>query len=122
MKEVTPTQMEIFERAFSSKFSGCRRQCACGKEFYHDCAGAWDWNEGELEALRADPSATALDYTPGGVMIYGVEHCNACTCWLEKAQRIITWLEGNVPHITEYLRLKKEALEAEAETFAKLAP
>lgn len=113
MNEPTKEQMENFERAFSSGCSGCHRDCACGK-IYFDAANSWDWGDGELDELRANPGATAVDYSIGGIVFDGVEYANACNCWEPKAKKIILWMDFHRREIVEWFNLEKKRKLAEA--------
>ncbi len=65
--EIDARKLENFERAFSSRTSGCRRTCRCGREFWDRGNSGYDWEVGETEALEKDPSATPLGYSVGSV-------------------------------------------------------
>jgi len=99
-------KLENYERAFSACHSSCRIDCPCGKTFFHDDEGFYDWEEGEFEKLTANPEATSLDYAPSGVMVYGVEHCTSCDCWHDKAEKITDFLDRNGHHIQDYFELE----------------
>jgi hypothetical protein len=106
-------RIDIFERAFSGGTSGCRRICECGKTFYHNDSREWGWEDGELETLRAS-DAIALGYAPGSVLIHGAEYCNACSCWHDKARKIMSWL-------IEYRRETSLFYELESNRLRELA-
>lgn len=111
---IDPRKLEVFERAFSSHTSGCVRECRCGKTYYHDDEGGYSWEPGELERL-AKSGARALDYSPGGIVIDGVEFVNACDCWHPQAAQIISFVDANAHPIAEYLSLEKKRKQQEAD-------
>jgi hypothetical protein len=103
-----------FERAFSTRTAGCRRRCECGKEYY-DAQQSYDWEEGELEKLEADPKAIPLEYSSGDLIFEGYHYVNACECWHERAQMIMRFLDGHAAQIAEYLTLEKKRKQAIAD-------
>lgn len=105
--------IEVFEDAFSTHSNGCVRECACGKIYYNP-DGGWDWEEGEIERLEKNPNATALDYAPGGVEFEGREVCNACTCWHDRAKKIISFLCGHDTPIAAFLNERRTRTVAKA--------
>lgn len=111
---LTSDQLEQFERAFSSHSGGSLRECECGKRFYSTDSG-WDWEEGEFEALEADPSAESHDYTIGTVLFEGREYVVDCTCWHARAAAIVAFLLSHGEQIAEFLSLDKERLQREAD-------
>ncbi len=108
-------KLNNFERAFSSKTSGCFRECKCGVVYY-DTFNKWDWGEGELEGLLNDSNAKGVDYAVGGVSVNGVEYCNACSCWHGMAVKVMTFLDEHGGMIAEYFRLEKSRRLAEADS------
>lgn len=110
---MTKEQQSSYERAFSSHSGSIVKMCACNKVFYiHDAHECWD--EGEFERLIADSKAIPLDYSPGGVYVYGVEYVDACDCWHSKAERIVAFLNDNAHEIADFLTLEKKRREEEA--------
>lgn len=99
---------DSFERAFRGRVNGCRRTCACGIEYWDAHNTGYDWEEGEIEALRSDPNARALDYAVGLVEFEGRYYVDGCTCWHERAKRIASWLDAHAGAIAEYLSLERE--------------
>jgi len=106
---------ELFERAFSGRTSGCRRTCECGKTFYHNDSHDWGWEDGELERLRAS-DATPLGYAPSSVVIHGVEYCDACTCWHDKARKIMSWLMEYRREVSLFYDLESKRLREISES------
>ncbi len=106
--------LENFERAFSTHSAGCRRECDCGKIYYHDDENAYDWDIGEFEALQKNPKATALDYCPADMTFEGKDLVNSCTCWHEKAEKIINFLNSHGRGISTFFKLEKERKLQEA--------
>ena len=107
-------KLESFERAFHAGTSGCTRACNCGRVFY-DVENSYDWEDGELERLEANPEATALDYSVGDIRIGGVDYVADCDCWHEKASDMMRWIDGNAHQIAQYLTLEKKRKRHEAE-------
>lgn len=105
---------ENFERAFRGGVSGCRRRCECGVEFYDAHNQGYDWDEGEYEALVENPNAKLLDYAVGVVEFEGRMYVDGCTCWHERAKRIIAFIEGHAAAIAEFLSLEKARRTREA--------
>jgi len=104
---------ENFIRAFCHG-GGCVRTCECGRVFYND-GGGWDWEEGELEELKANPNATEIDYTPGDLEFDGKRYVDACDCWHEHADRVIEFIESHACGIRDFLREEKKRKLREAE-------
>lgn len=109
------TTFENFERAFRAKVAGCRGRCECGIEYYDAYNRGYSWEEGELDALEADPNAKALDYAVGYVEFEGRRYVDGCSCWHERAQRLIAFLQGHAGQIAEFLSLEKARKTREAE-------
>jgi hypothetical protein len=111
---MTAAKRENFERAFTSGGGGCRKTCECGKEFYNP-DDSWDWDDGELDELYADPDAVSLPHTVGTLIVGGTEYVCDCDCWLPQAVKMMAWLDANAYQIAEYLSLERERKTAEAE-------
>ncbi len=107
-------KLENFERAFSSGTGGCVRTCNCGVRFY-DNDGSYDWEEGELDGLRADPTARALEHTVGDISFEGKEYVDACDCWHERALKLMDWIDGHAYKVADYLTLEKKRKQEEAD-------
>jgi len=118
---MTKAQQENFERAFSTGGGGCRRECACGKEYFNP-SGDWSWEDGELEKLRDDPNATAVEYAIGGILFQGREYANACTCWEPLAEKFIGFIDDHGREVAKYVNLEKARLVEEAQRTATQAP
>lgn len=97
-----------FERAFSDGGGGSVRQCVCGREFYNS-NGGWDWNDGELELLRAKADATDLPWAVSGVYFEGQFFVADCDCWTARAARIVGWIRHHDHQIVTLLKLDKQA-------------
>lgn len=109
--------LDNFDRAFSNtRTNHC--VCNCGK-VYWDCHNSgYDWCEGEVERLEADPNATAVQYAIGVIDVDGRWYANACDCWKTRATRIINWLEENREAVATFLRHEKARRVAEATMMA----
>lgn len=110
---MTPHQQENFERAFSGGYSGCTRQCHCGKSFY-DAVNQWDFEEGEIERLQST-GAIPLDHSVGSVSFEGRDYVDGCHCWHGRASVIIQFLDSHAQEIARFLTLEKEQRTIEAE-------
>lgn len=104
---------ENFIRAFTTQGGSIRRTCECGREFY-DCTSERAFEPGELEALRADPNATGLDYSVGTFFVGGVVCVIDCDCWHKLVAKWIAWIDMYGREIAEYLTLEKQRLLKEA--------
>ncbi|MFH1309499.1 MAG: hypothetical protein ABIH85_02325 [Candidatus Omnitrophota bacterium] len=107
-------KFDNFKRAFSPPVGSCSAQCACGRFFYNP-DGGWDFEEGELERLEADPEATALEYSVGYIEFEGTIYVLDCDCWIERSKKIIQFIDSHASSIVEYLKLEKERKLEEAE-------
>lgn len=116
---MTKTDLDLFERAFSSGDNGCRRTCACGRVFY-DIENHWDWEDGEMEALQANKDATAMPHACGGVILHGAEYAMDCTCWHPMAEQLIGIIRTNKRRIAKFINLEAEHLKRLAETAPKV--
>lgn len=99
-------RLENFERAFSDGSAGCRRTCHCGK-LYFDNANSYDWEVGELECLRANKNAVALEYAPGDISFEGNTYVDVCPCWHKRAQQIMVFLDSHGHKISKLFALEK---------------
>lgn len=108
-------KLENFERAFSSGTGGCRRTCNCGKEYFDNSNGHYDWEDGELEALLASKTSVALDYSVGDIDFEGTQYVDACPCWHERAEQIMSFIDNHAFKISEYLTLEKKRKQSEAD-------
>jgi len=110
-------QLESFRKAFIHKSSGCLQVCDCGRVFFEDSEDDWDWEKGEFDRLIEDPEASRLDYPPSMISFGGSEYCESCTCWYEKAEKLISRLDRFDKELCSYfaferIRKIKEANEA----------
>lgn len=105
-------RLENLARSFHSNTSGCRRTCECGREFY-DTHNSYDWDEGEIEALEANPNATGVPYSVEGIELPGGEYATDCTCWHKKGLKLIDFLDQHDRHIERWFELERERLAAE---------
>lgn len=114
--EIDSADIDQYCDAYSTGTSGIARDCHCGKTYYsshysdHNC-----FDEGEIEGYEKNPNAFPVDYSPGGVYVLGVEYCNACDCWHQKAQQVINMLRDDKEHIAAFFILERKALLAEME-------
>lgn len=109
---------EEFERAFSGSGS-CRVECGfCGREEYNS-NGGWDWEDGELEALEADPNATDVDYTPTYGYLNGKVYLHGCPC--NQARRYEDFIWSHRHGIADYLKARAELEMKDAERNKQVA-
>lgn len=106
MSELSP-KLENFERAFNSGCGGCVRTCECGRVFF-DAHNSYDWEDGELERLTANPKATSLDYCVSTISCEGREYVADCDCWHSRAYAIMGFIDAHAHKIALYLRLEKK--------------
>lgn len=102
-------KLENFIQAFREPTSGCVRDCACGKTYYHD-DDIYTWEEGELERLRDSPKAIALDYPVGIIEVKGRECVVDCVCWHKDAEQNMRALDRHAHQIAAYFTLEKARL------------
>ena len=114
-------KLERFARAFSTNTGGCHRECACGVAFY-DKANTYDWEDGELQDLQHDKKAIPLDYPVSGLAFEGKEYVQDCTCWHERATKIMAFITGHDREIAAYLNGEKRAKLAEAAAMPTVEP
>ena len=114
---MTPEQRGNFEIAFTSGGSGCRRTCACGVEFYDTGNAGYSWEEGEFDALQADPKAIPLPYSVGTIIVEGTEFVRDCDCWKNRGEEMMRWMDRNAVQIAAYLTLEKRRLTELAKRF-----
>ena len=117
MKPKEPS--DLFMDAFSSRSSGSRRQCNCGKVFFDESNNGWTWDEGEFEELqllhKEKPNEyIALPYAVGTVVLNGLETVMDCPCWWPLANSIESFLINEGSSIADYLNARKRKLEYEA--------
>jgi hypothetical protein len=105
---VDQSKLNSFIDAFDSHGGSCHRNCECGRQFFDDYNGGYTWNDGELEALQANPEVTALQHSVGSILLEGREYVMDCDCWHARAERVIGWLDNHASEIAEYLSLEKK--------------
>jgi hypothetical protein len=108
-------RIEQFEKAFASDGGLCRATCHCGKTYYNSYDQQIGWEEGELEKLEADDQAIGVDFHVGRVDLEGREYVNTCTCWHERAEIVMNFLDSHAFQIAEYLTLEKARKQKEAD-------
>lgn len=100
-------KLENFREAFTPPTSGILHLCECEK-VYFDSQDPGCFEPGELERLRSNPNAIELDKATGGVCFEGYDYCYDCTCWHERAMKIIAFLDNHAYGIAEYLSLERK--------------
>lgn len=106
--------MESFTDAFDSRVSGCRRECACGREYWDNYNSGYDWDEGELERLAANPNATPLGYAVSSIEFEGTSYVWDCPCWKPRAKRIVAFLLNHDNEIAAFLTAERKRRQQEA--------
>lgn len=109
------SNLDSFNTAFDGRAGSCRMDCACGKTYFDDYSTGYTWEEGELEKLRADPNAVAVDGSVSMMCFEGQTFVWQCSCWHSRRARICAFLDGHAHQIAEYLSLEKKRRLAEAE-------
>ena len=105
--------LKDFERGFRDLGASSQFQCDCGKVYYNPSPG-WDWDEGEIDALAANPNAFALNYAVEYVVFEGRYCVMDCECWKDRGTRIAHWLVNHQREIGEFFKERKERLLGEA--------
>lgn len=113
------SKMENFEDAFRTNHGSCRGKCVCGKEFYNQ-DGTWDWEPGELDALKA-AGATNLEYSVGFVEFEGKEYAMDCDCWHPRAKTLMGFLDSHAHQVAKYLNGEKKRATARADAMPTVA-
>lgn len=108
-------QFENFELAFSGRISGCRRTCECGVEYWDSHNSGYDWDEGEREALADNPNAKPLNHGVGLIEFEGRYYVDGCTCWHDRARRLIAFIVGHDEAIADFLTREKARKQSEAD-------
>ena len=106
--------LDSFKKAFDPGGCSCQGTCNCGRIFYNDDENGWDREDGELERLRADKNATAVDYAVSMVIFEGREYAMNCNCWRARAKRIIEFIDSHAESIAKYLTIEKKRKQFEA--------
>lgn len=108
-------EMDSFERSFRDGVSGCRGDCACGREFYNPGdGGEWTWEDGEVETLAAS-NATSLPWAVSYITFEGATYVIDCDCWKNRARRLIAWMLGHDDKIAKFLTEEKQRKTRAAE-------
>lgn len=107
-------KLENFIDAFDGGVGSCRATCHCGSEFYNPDYH-WDFEEDEIEKLENDGNAVSLDHAVNYVVFEGRTYVTDCTCWYERAGKIMNFIDGHSHKIAKYLTLEKKRKEREAE-------
>jgi len=107
--EIDPDVLENFRRAFASGTSGCVRECHCGCVFYSSEPG-YTWDEGEYEALEANPKTIALQWSVSDLSFEGKDFVMDCKCWHPRAARLIRFIDAHGREIADFLSREKERL------------
>ena len=102
-------KLENFINAFSD-CSTVKLQCACGKS-YADSAHFPDIDEPD-DAIHE--SYEYSDHPIGIVEFEGVAYAHLCTCWHERAQKIMNFCDHHRGGIIQYFSSEKQRLLAEA--------
>jgi hypothetical protein len=110
---IDPDKLRNFEEAFSTGSHGCVGTCRCGKTYFDAHNSSCDWEKGELE--RLEKIANPVDFAVGGVHFEGCDYLDACTCWHERAKRIMDFIEVHASSIARYLNLEKARKQREAD-------
>jgi hypothetical protein len=97
---------ERFEDAFDDGVGWSRVTCQCGQTYYNS-DGGWDWEDGELEALRKDPKATDVDYSVSEMTVNGKTYVTGCPCTAELV-RVENFIRAYRYKIAAYLKAVAE--------------
>lgn len=111
---MTAEQLKQFEEAWSMHVCGPVLECECGKVYWDAHNDVYDWEPGERQRLEANKSTIALQHAVERIGLEGRIYCVDCDCWHKRAERIIGWLLDNKPQISEFYRLERRRLMAEA--------
>jgi hypothetical protein len=107
-------KLDNFIVAFRGGISSCRMTCACGKEFF-DIEGDWDWEDGELDELHADPNATPVNGSVSEIEINHNTYVTDCNCWHDKAEKMVNFMDSQAIRIRDYFAAEKRRLLRAAE-------
>jgi len=106
-----------FELAFRGRVNGCRRDCECGIVFYDTYNHGYSWEEGEideLEQLAKEGKAKGVEHAVGVIEFEGRYYVDACTCWHDRAKKIINFLLSHDEAIADFLGREKNRKTREA--------
>lgn len=98
--------LDSFKEAFSTDHASSRGLCDCGREYYNS-TGAWDWHDGELKKLQADTRAEDLNCSIGFIEFTGRTFVVQCTCWHDRANLLMRFMDTPGHNIATYLRCEK---------------
>jgi len=107
--------IETFITAFRAGHSGCRGTCDCGREFFNPDVFVWDFDEGEIDALREDDSTVELNYAVQYIKFMNREYVIDCNCWRAKGTEVMNFIDHHGPQIAKYLNTERERKIHEAE-------
>lgn len=110
------TCSEIFEDAFSSRMSGCIRDCQCGRVHF-DTYNTYDWEKGELEdfekrSAEKPDKYISHDHSIGTMIIDGQEFVMDCPCG--GAERYERFILRHEKQIAEYLNKRADEMTRNA--------
>lgn len=106
--------IEFFEDAFNDGTAGCRRLCACGKEYYDAYNSGYDWEDGEFDTLE-EGDAIPIDHSIGDISFEGKTYAMPCDCWHDRARKILSFINGHSYQIAAYLNAEKKRKFEEAQ-------
>lgn len=112
---IDPDKLENFTEAFSDHSGGCRRTCECGKEYWDTYNSGYSWEDGEIEGLEKNPDAVGLPHSVSTLSFEGREYVMDCTCFHDRASRIMNWIDTHAAQIANYLNLEKKRKQAIAD-------
>jgi hypothetical protein len=109
-----------FEIAFDSGGGSCWERCECGKTFYGS-ESDWDWEDGEYENFENDENAVPSEYD-GVARVYfeGTFYVTECSCWHERAKKVMRFLDTHAEQIGVYFNLERERRVLEANKLPNL--
>lgn len=105
--------IENFENAFRTSTGSCLFECKCGRRFFNS-NGGWDWEDGELEELEEDNTATDLDWSVGSLYFDSAEYARDCDCWHDRAKNLMGLIDRHSRQLAEYLNSEKDRKTKEA--------
>ena len=99
------------DRSFSYTASCCTSWCeACGRTYFVTSPGHGDYDEGELDELRAnslaepDKYVEVPDFSSVSTMHFnGEQHVIGCSC--RSLDQLVSFIEGNAEQLAAYLSL-----------------
>ena len=98
--------LDTFIEGFSDSVGSCRGQCSCGVTFFNP-DGGWNWEDGEIEALRSS-GAREIGDSVGTITFEGGVYVVDCDCWRPRAKMISRFLDSHALKIAAYLRAEKK--------------